>query len=86
MQHVGSWYDPRAERIAGLRMFHNHSVDLVHYDSDSTELVSLAQEENKLSIARKSDGTALYGETNLMDKSAVESTTYLDKGSNLYRK
>ena len=66
LQHVGSWYDPRAERIAGLRMFRLHGVDLVTYDSDSTELVKLAAEEGKISMAKKSDGTALYGDNNLL--------------------
>jgi len=66
VQHVGSWFDPRSERIAALRMFENYGVNIIGYDSDSTEVVKVAKEEGKLSIAMKSDGTALHGETNLI--------------------
>jgi len=78
LQHTGSWYDPRAERIAGLRMFRLHGIDLLSYDSDSTELVKLASEEGKISMAKKSDGTALFGEDNLMSVIYVWNTIVVD--------
>jgi len=68
LTHVGSWFDPRTERVAGMRMFHQHGVDLLAYDSDSTSIIETAKEMGKLSIAIKVDGTAAFGESNLMSR------------------
>mmetsp|Transcript_57727 Transcript_57727/g.137381 ORF Transcript_57727/g.137381 Transcript_57727/m.137381 type:complete len:1425 (+) Transcript_57727:75-4349(+) len=66
--HVGSWYDPRTERIVAKRLIEQYGADVLAYDSDSTEVVQVAKELNRLSIAAKVDGTATHGETNLMSR------------------
>eukprot|EP00930_Biecheleria_cincta_P104916 TRINITY_DN973_c0_g1_i8.p1 TRINITY_DN973_c0_g1~~TRINITY_DN973_c0_g1_i8.p1 ORF type:complete len:2075 (+),score=300.87 TRINITY_DN973_c0_g1_i8:111-6335(+) len=62
---VGSFYAPREERIAGLRLYHVHGADVIAYDSDSDEVCKLAAEEGKLSIGHKSDCTVSWGNSNL---------------------
>ena len=43
VMHTGSWFDTRMERIAGTRLFHHYDVDVLTYDSDSTEMVKLGK-------------------------------------------
>eukprot|EP00971_Amphidinium_carterae_P300247 5965375-Amphidinium_carterae.1 len=66
--HTGNWYDPRTERIAGKQLMQQHHIDLVAYDSDSATLLETARELGIYSIAIKTDGTAIYGESNLMSR------------------
>mmetsp|Transcript_55619 Transcript_55619/g.130204 ORF Transcript_55619/g.130204 Transcript_55619/m.130204 type:complete len:1444 (+) Transcript_55619:60-4391(+) len=66
--HAGSWFDPRTEEIAGKRLVQQHNIDLVAYDSDSASLLAMAKEVGIYSIAIKIDGTATYGESNLMSR------------------
>mmetsp|Transcript_17672 Transcript_17672/g.40956 ORF Transcript_17672/g.40956 Transcript_17672/m.40956 type:complete len:1433 (+) Transcript_17672:77-4375(+) len=68
LTHVGSREDARTERIAGKRLIRQRGVDLLAYDSDSSQIVEVAQEENIYSIAIKVDATASYGESNLMSR------------------
>eukprot|EP00971_Amphidinium_carterae_P349458 6491026-Amphidinium_carterae.1 len=66
--HAGSWYDPRTEAIAAKQLVQQHHIDLVAYDSDSATLLATAREFGIYSIAIKVDGTAIYGESNLMSR------------------
>eukprot|EP00971_Amphidinium_carterae_P120768 2392605-Amphidinium_carterae.1 len=68
LTHTGSWYDPRTELIAGKQLVQQHHIDLVAYDSDSATLLAMARELGIYSIALKIDGTAIYGESNLMSR------------------
>jgi len=75
--HVGSWLNSRTERIVGKQLVRQQGVELIAYDSDSAELVRVAREEGVLSIAIKVDGTATFGESNLMSRVFQWSTPLL---------
>jgi len=68
LTHAGSWYDPWTEQVAGKRLVIQQGIDLIAYDSDSDTLVSVAREMGIFSVAIKVDGTASYGESNLMSR------------------
>lgn len=62
--YTGSWYDPRSERIAALRLWQTHGANVVTYDSDSDTTCEVSNELGQLpplspvmySIGHKTDG------------------------------